>query len=127
LTALAAASHRSRRTCICAVWVRWLTGSNCRQQPPSVAQRHRPTTISTTESVDLNNTSPADRAIAALTELAADSMATPITTLTEAQFPDWLAQQPERVRSWATAQGFSAAPFSILCVPSDSGGLVGVL
>ena len=51
----------------------------------------------------------------------------PITLLEASALKAWLARQPARVRRWVEANGFAAEPGVSCLLPSESGGLAGVL
>lgn len=53
--------------------------------------------------------------------------AVPIIALSEAELDAWLSSQPERVQRWVRDTGFKAANASHCLLPSEQGGLQGVL
>ncbi|MGH8219034.1 MAG: leucyl aminopeptidase family protein [Steroidobacteraceae bacterium] len=51
----------------------------------------------------------------------------PLWLLTEAQWPAWLAEQPEPLAAWVRANGFQAERHRVLVVPGPDGQIAGAL
>ena len=55
----------------------------------------------------------------------ADRGTVPLTPLTKATLPEWLAGQPTRIAKWVESLGFKAEPGSVCLLPADGTGGLG--